>query len=48
MHQYVCKVNVNGRSTRVTVTANSAGHARQLVEAQYAGQRVTVLETKKA
>lgn len=45
-HTYEVRIRLNGRVSTVRVQASSAGHAKQLVQAQY-GDKVTVLGTKK-
>ncbi len=42
MHPYSVKIRLNGVISHVTVNANSAGQAKQLVIAQY-GDSVDVL-----
>lgn len=47
MHPYTVKIRFNGSISYVTVNANSAGQAKQLVIAQYGGQ-VDVLGAERA
>lgn len=47
MTQYSVKIRFNGTISHVTVSANSAGQAKQLVLAQYGGQ-VDVLSVSRA
>ena len=47
MHPYAVKIRLNGVVSLTTVTANSAGQAKQLVTAQYGG-RVEVLSVSRA
>ena len=46
MYPYEVTIRLNGWLSQVNVTASSAGHAKQLVEAQYGGN-LTVLRTKR-
>lgn len=46
MHPYEVKIRLAGRIAYVNVNARDAGHAKQLVQAQY-GSGVTVLQTKR-
>jgi hypothetical protein len=47
MTTYNVKIRLNGRISYTTVTASSAGHAKQLVLAQYGGA-VDVLTVSRA
>ena len=47
MTQYRVKIRFNGAISYVTVSANSAGQAKQLVLAQY-GSQVDVLSVSRA
>ena len=47
MHPYSVKIRLNGSISYVTVNANSAGQAKQLVIAQY-GDAVDVLSVQRA
>jgi len=47
MTTYSVKIRLDGRISYVTVTASSAGHAKQLVLAQY-GNAVDVLSVQRA
>jgi hypothetical protein len=47
MTEYSVKIRLDGRVSYVTVTASSAGHAKQLVLAQYGGS-VDVLSVQRA
>lgn len=46
LHTYEVRFRLNGRVSTTRVQASDAGHARQLVQAQY-GDAVTVLSTKR-
>jgi len=46
MHTYEARIRLNGNVTTTTVKANSAGQAKQLVQAQF-GPEVTVLSVKR-
>ena len=43
MNQYKVEFTVNGRRTETIVSASDAFYARKLVEAQYSGNRVTII-----
>lgn len=46
LHTYEAKIRLKGRVSTTQVQASDAGHAKQLVQAQY-GPSVTVLSVKK-
>lgn len=46
LHTYEVRFRLNGRVSTTRVQASDAGHAKQLVQAQY-GDAVTVLSTKR-
>lgn len=46
LHTYEARIRVSGRVSTTTVQARDAGHAKQLVRAQY-GDRATVLSVKR-
>ncbi len=41
MPQWRCSFSVNGKKTEMIVAANSSIDAKKLVEAQYAGAKIT-------
>ncbi len=43
MANYLVKFTVNGRRTEQVVAANSTSDAKKLIEAQYAGQKISFL-----
>lgn len=46
LHTYEARIRVSGRVSTTTVQARDAGHAKQLVRAQY-GDRATVLSVRR-
>ena len=45
MATYEVKIRLNGSVKFITVEANDSSRARQIVEAQFAGSKITILET---
>ena len=47
MHKYEIIARVDGRRMVVTIAAQTANNARQLLRAQYAGQHVSIFSTRR-
>ena len=47
LSQWVVYFRVNGRRTEQTVSANSSYDAKKIIEAQFAGQKITFISVKK-
>lgn len=46
MRTYIIQFQVNSKTLKMTVTANSPSDAKKSVQMQYAGQRVTIVNCK--
>lgn len=47
MSSYRVTVRLNGTITYITVPANDSARTRQIVAAQFAGAKITILETRR-